>query len=69
MRPAAPKLRRFARKVLALESASGNAGETGSAAFRVSEKLRRTLSSLMGAAGLRSLLSRALRSQATRSAG
>jgi hypothetical protein len=60
MRPVSPKLRKFARRLLALET-SGKAAEAGgSAAFQVSEKLRGPLSTLAGVAGFRSLLSRAL---------
>ena len=61
MRSASPKLRKFARRLLALEAASGETAEgNGSEAFRVNEKLRRPLSKLAGVAGFRSLLSRAL---------
>ena len=60
MRPVPPSLRNFARRLLALESAGKAAEASGSAAFHVSEKLRRALSTLAGAAGFRSLLSRAL---------
>jgi hypothetical protein len=60
MRSASPKLRRFARRILALETTSSDTEGTGSAAFFVSERLRRPLSMLVGAAGFRSLLSRAL---------
>ena len=61
MRSATPKLRKFARRLLALETRSGHTGETAeSAAFRVVEKLRRPLSLLAGTAGFGALLSRAL---------
>lgn len=61
MRSAPPRLRKFARRLLALETASGKAGEgSGSAAFSVNEKLRQRLSTLVGVAGFRALLSRAL---------
>ena len=50
MRSAPPKLRKFARRLLALETASGEAAElkNGSAAFHVNEKLRRPFSTLAG---------------------
>lgn len=60
MRSVPPKLRKFARRLLALETAGNAADAGGSAAFQVSEKLRRPLSTLAGVAGFRSLLSRAL---------
>jgi hypothetical protein len=60
MRAAIP-LKNFARRLLALEASSGETRESeGSAAFRVSEKLRQALSTFVGVAGFRSLLSRAL---------
>ncbi len=56
-----PKLKEFARRLLAYEVTSGEpAGLKDSAAFRVCEKLRAALSRLMGGGGFRSLLSRAL---------
>lgn len=59
--PPPPALRKLARRLLALEAASGKArGQLGAAAFGVSERLRQPLSTLAGAAGFRSLLSRAL---------
>jgi hypothetical protein len=58
---ATPELRRVAQRLLALESAAGNTADAHvSPTFRVCEKLRRPLSRLMGVAGFRSLLSRAL---------
>jgi len=61
MNPASPKLRKFARRVLALEAAAGIPTDAESPAmFRVCEKLRQPLSRLAGVAGFRSLLSRAL---------
>jgi|SRR5687767_10397402 hypothetical protein len=61
MPPTPPRLRKLARRLLTLESASGKAAAgNGSAAFRVNEKLRRPISTLAGVAGFRSLLSRAL---------
>lgn len=57
MRPTipSPKMQDLARHLLAYES-----GADSSAVVRVSEKLRRPLCMLAGAAGFRSLLSRAL---------
>lgn len=56
-----PKIRDFAQRVLVYEADVSNASEAnGSAAFRASEKLRRPVSALIGAAGFHSLLSRAL---------
>lgn len=49
-----PKMRDFARLLLAREAGGGNA------TVRVTEKLRHPLSTLAGAAGFHSLLSRAL---------
>lgn len=61
MSPATPRMRKFARWLLALEAVAANpAGADMPAAFSVCEKLRRTLGRLTGAAGFRSLLSRAL---------
>lgn len=60
MRAVPPNLRKFARRLLAFETAGKGAGASGSAAFQVSEELRRALSTLAGVAGFRSLLSRAL---------
>jgi len=53
--------RHLARRLLAYEADAGkNSEPPESAAFRVCEKLRRSLCSLAGVAGFRSLLSRAL---------
>lgn len=61
MNRATPKLRRFAQRLLVLEAAAGNTADAHAPpAVRVCEKLRRSLSRLMGVAGFRSLLSRAL---------
>lgn len=61
MRSATPSLRTLARRLLALEASSEkNRAADGSAAFVVCEKLRLPFSTLAGAAGFRSLLSRAL---------
>lgn len=58
---ATPKVKEFARQLLAYEAAAGkSAGANPSAAFRVCEKLRHLLGTLTGTAGFRSLLSRAL---------
>lgn len=56
-----PTMRELARRMLAYEAAAGQtpSGDTP-AAFRVSEKLRRPLVTLAGAAGFRALLTRAL---------
>jgi hypothetical protein len=51
----------IARRLVAYEATAGSAHEADMpAAFRVSEKLRRPLSTLAGATGFRALLSRAL---------
>jgi len=58
---ATPKLKAFARRLMAYEAAAAKpAGAHNSAAFRVCEKLRQPLTRLAGVAGFRSLLSRAL---------
>jgi hypothetical protein len=58
---ATPKLRGFARQLLAHDAASGkSAGTNDFKAFRVCEKLREPLSRLTGVGGYRTLLSRAL---------
>ena len=58
---ATPKLKAFARQLLAAEAASGTpAGEKDSDAFLACEKLRGPLGKLIGVGGFRSLLSRAL---------
>ena len=56
-----PKLKAFARQLLAAEAASGNpAGAKDPRAFRACERLRGPLGKLIGIGGFRSLLSRAL---------
>ena len=58
---ATPKLKKFARQLLAHEAASGNPVDAkDSEAFRACEKLRGPLGKLIGIGGFRSLLSRAL---------
>ena len=58
---ASPKLKEFARQLLAAEAASGNpAGAKDPRAFRACERLRGPLGKLIGIGGFRSLLSRAL---------
>src|SRR5947208_2692065 len=55
------KMRTLARRLLAYEANSADALEANmSAAFHVSEKLRRSLSPLVGGDGFRALLARAL---------
>ncbi len=59
--PETPTVRQHAERVIAEELRLGeNAGAKARAAFRVCEKLRRPLTTYAGAAGFRSLLSRAL---------
>lgn len=53
-----PKARKLAGRLLSFEAPVDNNKKT--AAFRVSEQLRQPLSMLVGAAGFRALLSRAL---------
>ncbi|MDB6169520.1 MAG: hypothetical protein JWM88_2384 [Verrucomicrobia bacterium] len=54
-------MRSLAQRLIAEERRNGNDSDEGSrAAFRVCEKLRRPLSTFAGAAGFRSLFSRAL---------
>jgi hypothetical protein len=56
-----PKTRNLAQRLLSLESTAENSNDANTfAAVIVSEKLRRPLSTLAGAAGFRSLLMRAL---------
>lgn len=56
-----PVMRGLAQQLIAEERRVGNGSDQGSrAAFRVCEKLRRPLTTFAGAAGFRSLLSRAL---------
>jgi hypothetical protein len=56
-----PKTRAIAQQLVAHEGRAGNPAEPNApAAFRVSEKLRRPLSTLVGATGFRALLARAL---------
>ena len=54
------KMRDLAQRLLAYEAALTSSEENTSEVFRVSEKLRRSLSTLAGAAGFRTLLARAL---------
>ncbi|MGH7966136.1 MAG: hypothetical protein ACRERD_30670 [Candidatus Binatia bacterium] len=61
MNRATPKLRRLAQRLLALEAAADTTADAHAPpVFRVCETLRRSLSRLVGVAGFRSLLSRAL---------
>ena len=61
MSTAPPETRDFARRLIALEAARDDRpGALAPGAVRVLEKLRAPLSRLVGAAGFRSLLSRAL---------
>jgi len=56
-----PKLRSIAQQLLALEIAARKpADAAGATAFRVCEKLREPLGKIVGVAGFRSLLGRAL---------
>ncbi len=58
---ASPKLKLFARRLLAYEAELSHSPEApDSTAFRVCEKLRHPLGKLLGATGFRALLSRAL---------
>jgi hypothetical protein len=58
---ATPKMREFAKRLIAYEIKSNRSAETKTAAvFLVSEKLRLHLTALMGNVGFRALLSRAL---------
>ncbi|MEO5936065.1 MAG: hypothetical protein ABIP81_02525 [Terriglobales bacterium] len=57
-RPLNPKVHALAQRLLAYEAKAGISSRP--AAARVSEKLSRTLNALVGVAGYRSLLSRAL---------
>lgn len=60
-RLAAAKIKDFAKRLLAFETAMGDpAGADGSAARRACKKLRGPLSQLMGSTGFRSLMARAL---------
>jgi hypothetical protein len=59
--PPSPKIRELAEGLLAYEAAADNPSEANvPAGLRVSEKLRRPLSTLVGSSGFRSLLARAL---------
>ena len=56
-----PKIREFAQRLVAYEAVGDNpSGANTSAGFRVAEKLRRSVSTLAGSSGFRSLLARAL---------
>ena len=58
---ATPKLKQLARRLLAYEASSSKpAADQNSTAFHVWEKLRGPLGKLMGVAGFRALLARAL---------
>jgi hypothetical protein len=57
-RPLSPQIRRLAQRLLAYEGGAGLPSRL--AAARVTEKLSRPLKTLVGIAGFRSLLSRAL---------
>ncbi len=58
---ATPKLREFARRLLAYEAAPGKTADAqDSAAFRVCEELRQPLSKLLGIGGFHALVARAL---------
>jgi hypothetical protein len=55
-----PKMREFAERLVAHETRVDSSGEKSRAAFLVCEKLRPQLATLMGNAGFRALLLRAL---------
>jgi hypothetical protein len=56
-----PKIREFAQRLVAYEAVGDNpSGANTPAGFRVAEKLRRSVSTLAGSSGFRSLLARAL---------
>jgi hypothetical protein len=56
-----PKIQELAQRLFAYEAAADNPSEANMpAGLRVSEKLRRPLSTLVGSSGFRSLLARAL---------
>ena len=56
-----PKIQELTQRLLAYEAARANPSEANiSAVLRVSEKLRRSLSTLAGSSGFRSILARAL---------
>ncbi len=60
-RTPSPKIRELAQRLLAYEAASDNLSDSNMpTVLRVSEKLRRPLSTLVGSSGFRSLLARAL---------
>ena len=60
MSRATPELQRVARRLLALEAAARTAADAPAPAVRVCDTLRRSLSRLLGVAGFRTLLARAL---------
>jgi hypothetical protein len=62
MRRATPELRTAAERLLSLEATTGKKAGSANlpAVVRVAERLRRALSSFLGAAGFRALLARAL---------
>ena len=55
-----PQLRQMAQRLLALEAAARTAADAPAPAVRVCDTLRRSLSRLLGVAGFRALLARAL---------
>lgn len=60
MTRATPTLKRFASRLLAYESSAGKPSAEAALAFRVCDKVRGPLSTLMGLGGFRALLRRAL---------
>lgn len=61
MSRATPSMRDFAKRLIAYEAKGNKSSQTANAAgFRVCEKLRPALATLMGNSGFRALLSRAL---------
>ena len=54
------KVKEFAKRLLAQEAGSGRAAVADAGAFRVCEKLRKSLGKLMGAAGYRAIFAHAL---------
>jgi hypothetical protein len=55
-----PKLKEFAQRLLAQEAASNESGGGTGAAFCICERFRISLANLMGSAGYRALLARAV---------
>jgi len=60
MSRATPPMRDFAKRIIACEARGNGSSALAPAAFPVPEKLRPQLATLMGKAGFRALLSRAL---------